>query len=112
MKRFAISFACLFIPLAVMALGIDSRTSGRLTLAANTSGRNCIKWLDLTTGSTGTLRILLGGTTSYIVDLSSASGMIREWDRDQAPCTANPNQIAEVYTTFGAFSLNTFTFLK
>lgn len=113
MKRFLISFACLFVPIALLALGQDSRTT-RLTLAANSSFRNCLKSLDVTVGpgAGATLRVLANGTTAYSVDLSSGSGIVRDWDRTDAICTPAANQIMEVYVDGSVFKINTVTFGK
>ena len=107
-----IPVACLLIPVALFALGQDSRTT-RLTLAANAGGSNCLKSLDVTLGpgAPATVRVLANGTTAYAVDLSSGGGMIRDWDETKAICTAK-DQIMEVYVDAGAFKLNTVTFLR
>ena len=105
------------IPMLAFAIGVDSRQS-RLTLAASSGRRNCIKSLDMTMGpaNSGTLRILSAGTTVYTVVISSGGGILRDWDDLRAPCDTDVNKTMEVYVAVddgsSNFWLNTYSFYK
>lgn len=93
--------------------GQTSHTT-RVTMPALANYRNCLKGLDLTmgAGAGGTLRVLANGATAYAVDMSSAGGVIREWDWAIAPCTPGVGQIMELYVDAGTFKLNVSTFTR
>lgn len=115
----ALFAAGLFCPVA-MALtpGLNYTANVRQTFPRNANAKNCLKALDVTLGpgAVGTVYVLLNGATSYVVDLSSGGGMIRDWDQLNSytmPCTPSINQHLEVYVaSTTVYKINTLTQLK
>ena len=65
-----------------------SYATSLVTIAGVSGARNCISDLDVTDDSSAQVVVLTGGTTSYSVDLSSGSGVVRSWADDRAICGA------------------------
>lgn len=84
--------------------------TGRVTVAADASRRNCVKSVDVTTDTAAVFRVLDGGTTVYAVDLAANGGLVRDWDFDSAMCNAAANTVLEMYLSAGTHKISYTTF--
>jgi len=130
MRRLAVCSAVLLLGLSVayaQKLNIEKRSllgpatvansaatnnqaaSRDLVIAAAGAGiKNCLTSLDLTAAGTGVLRVLDGGTTTYLVTVQSNGSLIRDWDEQDAFCGSNNTSMTVSFTTStaGAYNFN------
>ena len=83
-----------------------STSASNITIGAPGAGfYNCISELDVISDAAFSLNVLVGGTTAYSVDLSSASGLVRSWDDPSAIC-ASANTAMYINVSAGNFKIN------
>lgn len=85
--------------------GVALSTPAVFQIPASSTGRNCLKNLDVTSNSSFTLRVLDDGTTVYAVDVSSGGGIIRAWDDNDLMC-GSLNTAMRISVSSGSFRIN------
>lgn len=84
----------------------SATATGRVTVAADTAARNCLKSVDVTTDTAAVFRILDGGTTVYATDIAANGALVRDWDFESAICNATSNTVFEFYLSAGTHKIS------